>query len=121
MLRGEPAPELCAQTSLGAALSQAKALARERIYRAPAVVERLLGGQVVLASLLDAFVPIAAALAEVDFDARALHGRNASIAHLFGPAFAPHDRYAALLGVTDFLSGLTDHAALALHRRLIGA
>ena len=120
LLRGEPAPELCALTSLGSALSQAKALARERIYRAPAVVERLLGGQVVLASLLDAFVPIVDALAEAAFDVRALRGRNASIAHLFGPAFAPRDRYAALLGVTDFLSGLTDHAALALHRRLIG-
>ncbi|MEY4515645.1 MAG: hypothetical protein RLZZ450_7767 [Pseudomonadota bacterium] len=120
LLRNEPAPELCAETSLGTALAQAKTLARERIYRAPAVVERLLGGQVVLGSLLDTFAPVVDALAEHAFDRRALHGRNASIAHLFGPSFAPRDRYAALLGVTDFLSGLTDHAALALHRRLTG-
>jgi dGTPase len=120
LLRGEAAPELCAQTPLGAALGAAKQLARERIYSAPAVVERLLGGQVVLGSLLDTFVPIVDALVESGFERRALRGRNASVAHLFGPAYAPHDRYSALLGVTDFLSGLTDHAALGLHRRLLG-
>jgi dGTPase len=120
LLRAEPAPELCAESPLGEALKRAKELARTRIYTAQSVVERLLGGQAVLAALLDALVPVVDALAEVDFDRTRLRGARASIAHLFGPAFAPHDRYEALLGVTDFLSALTDHGALALHRRLSG-
>ncbi|HEX5658495.1 MAG TPA: hypothetical protein VFX59_14935 [Polyangiales bacterium] len=115
LLRGEPAPELC-----GDRLQHAKALARTRIYTAQSVVERLLGGQAVLAALLDALAPVVDALAEVGFDRARLRGARASIAHLFGPGFAPRDRYQALLGVTDFLSALTDRGALALHRRLAG-
>ncbi|MET0287555.1 MAG: dGTP triphosphohydrolase [Polyangiales bacterium] len=120
LLRGEAAPELCAASPLGAALQRAKQLAGTRIYTAQSVVERVLGGQAVLAALLDALVPVVDALAEVDFDRSRLRGPRASIAHLFGPAFAPRDRYQALLGVTDYLSALTDRGALALHRRLAG-
>jgi len=113
-------PELCSLIEAGPVLAHAKMLARERLYTAPSVVERLLGGQVVLGALLDTCVPVAEALAEAHYDRTALRGRMASIAHLFGPGFAPRTRYDALLGVTDFLSALTDHAALALHRRLAG-
>jgi dGTPase len=120
LLRCEDVPELCAVTSLGPAIADAKQLAREQIYTAPLVVERLLGGQVVLAALLDTLVPLVDALVQVGFDRAALRGRMASLAHLFGPGFAPRDRYEALLGVTDYLSGQTDHAAVALHRRLAG-
>ncbi len=120
LLRGESVPELCVSTPLGAALCEAKALARRQVYNAPSVLERLLGGQVVLAGLLDAFVPLVDALATLGFEPARLRGRPASIARLFGSSFAPRDRYEALLGVTDYLSGLTDHAAIALHRRLAG-
>jgi dGTPase len=120
LVRGEPAPELCAESPLGSSLKRAKELARTRIYTAQSVVERLLGGQAVLGALLAALVPVVDALAEVQFDRARLRGPLASVAHLFGPAFAPRDRYQALLGVTDFLSALTDRGALALHRRLAG-
>ncbi|HEY6876750.1 MAG TPA: hypothetical protein VI299_01980, partial [Polyangiales bacterium] len=120
LLRGEPVPELCAASPLGAGLKEAKQLARTRIYSAPSVVERLFGGQVVLAALLETLAPVVDALAEVDFDRGALRGPRASIAQLLGPGYAPRDRYQAWLGVTDFLSALTDHGALALHRRLAG-
>jgi len=39
---------------------------------------------------------------------------------LLGEGFAPNNRYEALLGVTDFLSGLTDRAAVSLWQRLSG-
>jgi dGTPase len=120
LIEGRPVPELCAATELGPALGNAKELARLRIYAAPPVVERLLGGQVVLGALLDVCVPVVDALAHVDFDRAALRGRMASLAHLFGPTFAPTTRYEALLGVTDFLSALTDRTALTLHRRIAG-
>jgi dGTPase len=120
LLGGAPLAELCALTPLGGALAEAKALARQRIYSAQPVVERLLGGQVILAALLDTLAPVVAALAEVDFQVSKLRGRAASVAHLFGEGFAPRDHYSALLGVTDFLSALTDHAAVHLQRRLLG-
>ncbi len=120
LLRGEAAPELCAESPLGVFVRRAKELARTRIYTAQSVVERLLGGQAVLGALLDTLAPVVDALVEVDFDLARLKGPRASIAHLFGPSFAPRDRYEALLGVTDFLSALTDRGALALHRRLYG-
>jgi dGTPase len=120
LLAGRAVSELWAATALGPELAAAKKLAKERIYAAPLVVERLLGGQVVLGALLDVCVPVVEALAEAGYDRTALRGRTASVAHLFGPAFAPRTRYEALLGVTDFLSGLTDHGALGLHRRLAG-
>lgn len=120
LVAGRAVAELCSLIAAGPSLSRAKALAKEHIYSAPAVVERLLGGQVVLGKLLDTCVPVADALSELDFDRKQLRGRGASIAHLFGPGYAPRTRYDALLGVTDFISGLTDHAALSLHRRLAG-
>jgi dGTPase len=120
MLRGEAVPELCALTSFGPQLKRAKALSAERVFTAPSVVERLLGGQRVLTGLLETLVPVADALEAVGFERSALRGRDASSAHLLGEAYAPTNRYEALLGVTDFLSGLTDRAAVALWHRLSG-
>jgi dGTPase len=120
LLRGEPVSELCALTDFGPTLARAKALSAERVFRAPSVVERLLGGQRVLGELLDTLAPVAGALASAGFDRAALRGRDASIAHLLGEGFAPRSRYEALLGVTDHLCGLTDRAAVALWRRLSG-
>jgi dGTPase len=120
MLRGETVPELCALTSYGPLLQRAKALAAERVFTAPSVVERLLGGQRVLGGLLEALVPVADALESVGYERAALRGRDASSALLLGEGFAPRNRYEALLGVTDFLSGLTDRAAVSLWQRVSG-
>ena len=120
MLRAEAVPELCALTSYGPLLQRAKALAAERVFTAPSVVERLLGGQRVLSGLLEALVPVADALENVAYDRAALRGRDASSAFLLGEGFAPRNRYEALLGVTDFLSGLTDRAAVSLWQRVSG-
>lgn len=120
LLRGEPVPELCAQTRFGAQLREAKQLAAERIFSAPSVVERLLGGQRVLHALLEELSFIVDELEKVGFARELLRGRAASIAHLLGAQYAPDNRYDALLGLTDFLSGLTDRSALTLSRTLGG-
>lgn len=120
LLRGESVPELCALTELGSVLAQAKALAAERIFAAPSVVERLLGGQRVLEALLEQLVPAVSALGEVGFDRARLRGRARSMVQLLGETYRPQDPYQALLGVTDFLCALTDRAAVALSRRLSG-
>jgi len=121
LLSGGAVDELCASTSFGPLLHEAKALAASQIYTAPSVVERLLLGQRVLSALLDELVAVVDKLEEVAFDRAQLRGRAASVAHLLGEAFQPRTRHAALLAVTDFISALTDRAALALHRSLAGA
>jgi dGTPase len=121
LLRGEPCAELCGATALGALLQEAKELAARQIFTAPSVVERLLGGQRVLAALLDELSSVVDELEQAGFERGALRGRAASIAHLLGEGFAPETRYEALLGVTDFVSALTDRGALALSRSLAGS
>ncbi|MFT3921655.1 MAG: dNTP triphosphohydrolase [Myxococcales bacterium] len=120
LLAGESVGELCLLTKLGPGVLRAKELARERIFSAPSVVERLLGGQRVLATLLDNLVPVAEALRQVGFERSALAGRARLVAHLLGEHYEPRTSYEALLGITDFLSGLTDRAALALALRITG-
>jgi dGTPase len=120
LLRGESVVELCAATAFGAQLRDAKALAAQRIFRAPSVVERLLGGQRVLHVLLAELASVIEPLEEVGFERQRLKGRAASIAHLLGDSYRPSTRYDALLGLTDFLCSLTDRSALALSRTLVG-
>ncbi len=120
LLRGENVPELLQGTSFGASVARAKALAAERIFAAPSVVERLIGGQRVLSGLLDVLTPVVDALAEVEFDRANLTGSAVALSRLLGESYRPSTRYDALLGVTDFVSGLTDRAAVQLHRKLSG-
>jgi dGTPase len=120
LLEGAPMDELCGLTRFGSQLAQAKQLAADRIFSAPSVVERLLGGQRVLETLLDCFVPVVDALASVGFERAALKGRARSAALLLGDGYQPRDRYEALLGINDFLCGLTDRAAVSLARRVRG-
>lgn len=120
LLRGEPLSDLCSLTEFGPALGQAKALAAQHIFAAPSVVERLLGGQRLLGFLLDTLTGVVDDLEQVEFDRGRLRGRGSSIAYLLGDGFAPHSRYEALLGVTDFISSLTDRGALSLAGRLRG-
>lgn len=121
MLAADPVSELCGATSFGSLLREAKSLAARQIFTAPSVVERLLGGQRVLCALLDELSCVVEELEQVGFERGALRGRAASIAHLLGEGFRPHSRYQALLGVTDFVSGLTDRSAVTLGRSLSGA
>ena len=52
--------------------------------------------------------------------ARPSSGRARLIAQLLGDAYVPRNDFEALLGITDFLSGLTDRAAVALALRITG-
>jgi len=120
LLMGQESPELISLTPLGAGVTRAKALAAERIFAAPAVVERLIGGQRVLTGLLEALMQAVDSLQAVGFERAALSGAALPMVRLVGESYRPGCRYDALLGMTDFLSGLTDRAALKLNRRLNG-
>jgi dGTPase len=119
LLAGQPSRDLCSQVPQAPMLAAAKQLARERIFAAPIVVERLFGGQRVLGSLLAVLTPVVPALEAVAFDVSALRGREASVVQLLGEGYRPTSRYSALLGITDFVSALTDRAAVTLCRRLM--
>jgi len=120
LLAGRPSRDLCSQAPQAPMLAAAKQLARERIFAAPIVVERLFGGQRVIGSLLSVLTPVVPALEALAFDVSALRGRDASVVQLLGEAYRPTSRYDALLGITDFVSALTDRAAVTLCRRLMG-
>jgi dGTPase len=120
LLAGEPVGELCGLTRFEPGISAAKELARRRIFTSPSVVERLIGGQRTLGTLLSVLAPSAAAYADAGFELGALRGLEASGVRLLGEEFRPTSRYEALLGVTDFVSALTDRAAVALAGRLCG-
>ncbi|QKT02972.1 deoxyguanosinetriphosphate triphosphohydrolase [Ectothiorhodospiraceae bacterium 2226] len=98
-------------------------IAMARIYVAPQVMEVEAAGFEVLGGLLEAFV---AAAEEV-----AAHGaRAASRSRVFlrlipeqfiGSATAPEPAaYRRLLGITDFVSGMTDSYAVTLYKRIKG-
>jgi dGTPase len=120
LLRGEATPELLKLTTFGPAIERAKQLASKQIFSAPSVLERLLGGQRVLRALLELLTPLVDELAGVDFERSRLAAGPLTKARLLGEGYAPRDRYSAMLGITDFVSGLTDRAAVSLYRRLSG-
>jgi dGTPase len=120
LLRGETSDELLKLTTFGPAIARAKRLASEQIFSAPSVLERLIGGQRVLRALLDMLTPLVDELANVGFERALLGPEPLTKARLLGEGFSPRDRYDALLGVTDFVSGLTDRAAVNLYRKLSG-
>lgn len=120
LLAGSAVGELCLGTSFGPLLRDAKALAARQVYTAPSVVERLLCGQRVLGALLEELCSVVDELEQVSFERSKLRGRAASIAHLLGETYLPSERYEALRLITDFITALTDRAALALSRSLAG-
>jgi dGTPase len=120
LLRGESSRELLGMTAFGPSIARAKALAATHIFAAQPVVERLIGGQRVLSSLLGQLSTLVPALEGAGFSPSALRGEAVALFRLMGELYAPTTRYEALLGVTDFVCGLTDRAAINLHRKLSG-
>jgi dGTPase len=89
-------------------------LSRQKIYVSPDVLEVELAGYEVLGGLLSLFVP-----AVLDPNTH----RNKKLRALIPQHLIPTDSsstYQDILGVTDFVSGMTDSYAIALYRRLKG-
>ncbi len=97
--------------------------AEEKIYVAPPVVEVGAAGFQVLAGLLDAFV---GALEEVAERADRAPARSRMLLYLVPEQFigpgrqAATDPYRRLLGITDFVSGMTDRYAVNLYKKITG-
>ncbi|MDX5396683.1 MAG: deoxyguanosinetriphosphate triphosphohydrolase, partial [Hymenobacteraceae bacterium] len=109
---------LISQLDLGKAqLNEIKSLSIEQIYKNRPVLEIEAAGFEVLGGLLDAFLGAV-------FHTNSRHHRK--LFDLIPGQFLENDRktgsddYEKILKITDFVSSLTDQAALSLYRKIKG-
>jgi dGTPase len=103
-----------------AELEALKELARQRCYRLGEVLEIELAGYEALGGLLEHFVP---AVIPAPSDRKQQGGRDRKSLELLRSHKVDVDAptlYERVLRVTDFVSGMTDRAALGTYRRLKG-
>lgn len=109
-------------TSVQNGITQAKLLARERIFNHPSKVRMELMANQCLRRLLDAFMP----LAWNTGDSAALSFEQQRLLSLLQPHLAEHRRslsdnvYHNILNVLDFITGMNDHEAYRLAQELQG-
>ncbi|MFO1350287.1 MAG: dNTP triphosphohydrolase [Gammaproteobacteria bacterium] len=123
MVLGGFGDELLDRIPAAADLQALKAYAEQNVYVAAPVVEVGAAGFEVLAGLLEAFAGAVSDCAERGTRASPKHRM---LVHLIpeqflGPDAAPAaDGYQRLLGVTDFISGMTDSYAVTLYKKITG-
>jgi dGTPase len=111
---------LVAKIPSHAQLEALKDLARQRCYRATEVLEIELAGYEALGGLLEHFVPV---VIPNPPDRKQQTGRERKYLELLRRHRVEVDAptlYERVLRVTDFVSGMTDRAALGTYRRLKG-
>jgi dGTPase len=111
LLAGALRQPLTANIQASDALAEISLVTRQRCYQAAEVLRIELAGYKVLGGLLDILVPAVQAA-----DPRGPQGRARQLL----PQPLPASPYLRLLAVTDFLSAMTDRAALSLFRELHG-
>jgi dGTPase len=105
------------------ALEALKTVAQDQLYFSRSVVEIATAGYQVLGGLLNVFVP---AVEEVAACGDRAASRNRMLVKLIpeqfiGPNRVPlSDPYRRLLGLTDFVSGMTDSYAVSLYKMITG-
>lgn len=119
MIAGEFDDELIALIPHAQALEAFRALARDRVYQSAVVLNLQSPGAAILGELLDAFVgAVEAAVAGSSLP------RTREILGLLPGQFLSiggrpaTDLYARVLGITDFVSGMTDSYAVAVAAKL---
>ncbi|MGD8908855.1 MAG: deoxyguanosinetriphosphate triphosphohydrolase [Chromatiales bacterium] len=123
ILAGRFDQPLMSQTPHRQEMDELIAVAAEKIYVAPEVIEIETAGFQVISELLERFISIIDDVAE--------HGAAASprskmmlrlIPEQFlGPGYQPAaDDYTRLLRLTDFVSGMTDSYAVSLYKKVTG-
>lgn len=123
ILAGELNAELLDLIPCAAELRTLRCYAEERVYVAPPVVEVGAAGFRVLAGLLEACV---GALEDIAVNGRSASTLSRMILYLIpeqfiGPGRRPtDDTYHRVLGMTDFISGMTDRYAVDLYKKITG-
>ena len=119
MLEGGFDEELIAHIPHADALEAFRALARERVYHAAVVLNVQSPGAAILGTLLDAFVGAVESTA-----AGRVSPRDRAVIELLPGQFLANagqpaaQLYARLLGITDFVSGMTDSYAVAMAQKV---
>jgi dGTPase len=107
--------DLVSQCKFSSDLEKISALSRSQIYTTPTVLQIEAAGFEILGGLLGKFVP---ALLTPNTERTAAHKKLLQIVpKQFAVDATPYEK---LLGVTDYISGMTDSFALTLFRRLNG-
>ncbi len=119
MLEGSFDEELIALIPHAEALEAFRALARDRVYQSAVVLNLQSPGAAILGELLDAFV----GAVEAAVDGSPPPGARAILGLLPGQFLSSDGRpaaelYARVLGITDFVSGMTDSYAVAVVAKL---
>ncbi|MDX1606091.1 MAG: deoxyguanosinetriphosphate triphosphohydrolase [Candidatus Competibacterales bacterium] len=120
LLAGDFEGELLDRIPSADALRTLRERAEERVYVARPVVEIGAAGFGVLAALMEGFV---AAVDDVAARGTGATPRNRMLSRLIPAQFLAGEGaslYEHVLGVTDFVSGMTDSYAVALYRKLQG-
>jgi dGTPase len=123
ILSGELPHELLSLIPSAGQLHALKQLAMEKVYVAPEVIEIGVAGFEVLAGLLEAFV---AAVNDVSEQGAGASSKSRMLLHLIPRRFSelPHppalSRYRRVLGVIDFVAGMTDSYAVGLFKKITG-
>jgi dGTPase len=119
MLAGAFDEELIALIPHAQALEAFRALARDRVYQSAVVLNLQSPGAAILGDLLDAFVGAveAGASGSSPPSARAILGILPG-QFLSADGRPAADLYARVLGITDFVSGMTDSYAVAVVEKL---
>ncbi len=115
MLEGSFDAELIAVIPHAAALEAFRALARDRVYHSAVVLNLQSPGAAILGELLDAFVGAVEAAASGPTPPAARAILDFLPGQFLGADGAPAtERYARVLAITDFVSGMTDSYAVAV-------
>ncbi len=97
------------------------ALCQREIYRHPERIQAELSGSEILTTLLDAFYDANLDWEKFNRDGTAMNPRSDVLMTLFPDGNeSPRGRYDWLLGITDFVSGMTDSFAVRQFREIRG-
>jgi dGTPase len=102
-------------------LEEIRSFSKARLYQHPQVQSKELAGFAIIKGLLDILCKLALQLEAAGWEAEKLPGAELRLNRVLHYPFAGiKSRYEALHAVTDFISALSDGAALRLFRRLNG-
>ncbi|NUN16268.1 MAG: dNTP triphosphohydrolase [Myxococcales bacterium] len=120
LLMGTDLQPLVALTPYRDALRELAALARDKCYRHPPVLERETAGYAAIAGLLELFIPCVVSVEPAErgsLESRLLDFLDQRTLLQLCP---PGDKYGRVLRVLDYVSGMTDTYVAERYRKLTG-
>lgn len=117
LLQGQDIAPLIKYSAMKTQLQSLSELAVKKCYLSPVVLEREAAGYAAVAGLLERFVPCVLVNKQQQ---GGLEHRMFELLRQRAPAVESEVRYDRILGVLDYVSGMTDSFAIRCYRRLSG-